>query len=146
MGGVGTASPDRASLGTGVTDLPMSTLAEALFSVGPEVRYVATYRHGDLQLRERAGLSDASKSESDKYEELLVDPTLLTLVAQRGDIDSGGLSYVLIRYGNFFQLVSVVPGGHVSVALERSADMGLVERLSRNTYMTESLPFGPVFA
>jgi hypothetical protein len=44
-----------------------------------------------------------------------------TLTTQRGDIDAGGLRYVLVRYGNFFQLVLPVPGGHVSIALESQA-------------------------
>ena len=40
-----------------------------------------------------------------RYEELLVNPTLLELTRQRGNIDCGGLEYLVIRYGNFFQLV-----------------------------------------
>lgn len=107
----------------------MSTLAEAIFSVGPEVRYVATYLCGTLELSERPGRTAASTAESDKYEELLVNPTLLTLLSQRGEIDCGGLKYVLVRYGNFFQLLTRVAGGHVSVALETTADMVLVERV-----------------
>jgi hypothetical protein len=38
-------------------------------------------RDGQLSLRERAGLHNTSSSESDKYEELIVNPTLLTLSA-----------------------------------------------------------------
>jgi hypothetical protein len=109
----------------------VSRLAEAILELDEQIRYVATYVDGRLELRERAGLTGASAPESDKYEELLVNPTLLTLLAQRGNIDCGGLSYVLIRYGNFFQLVTRVPGGHVSVALEPTADLNLVERVLR---------------
>src|SRR5512142_1147310 len=65
----------------------------------------------------------ASAPESDKYEEILVNPTVLTLVRQRGNIDCGGVRYVVIRYGNFFQCVFSVAGGHVSVALEPGADL-----------------------
>jgi hypothetical protein len=87
------------------------------------VRYVAVYRDGSLRTRERAGLAGASAAESDRYEELLVNPTLLTLARQRGEIDCGGLRYLLIRYGNFFQFVYPVGSGHVSVALEPDADL-----------------------
>jgi hypothetical protein len=80
---------------------------------------VALGRGQDVELRERPGLSDASSSDSDRYEELLVNPTLLTLARQRGEIDCGGLDYLVVAYGNFFQLVMPVPGGHVSVAVER---------------------------
>jgi hypothetical protein len=97
-------------------------LVEALFAVGPEVRYVAVARGQEVTLRERAGLAGASSSESDRYEELLVNPTLLALARQRGEIDCGGLDYLVVRYGNFFQVVVPHAGGHVSVAVEPSAD------------------------
>jgi hypothetical protein len=70
-------------------------------------------------LRERPGLAGASSAESDRYEELLVNPTVLTLIERRGRIDCGGLAYVIIRYGNFFQILHTLPGGgHLSVAVE----------------------------
>jgi hypothetical protein len=93
---------------------------DAVFAVSPAIRYVAVGRGQDVQLRERPDLADASSSESDRYEELLVNPTLLTLARQRGEIDCGGLDYLVVAYGNFFQLVLPVDGGHVSVAIERT--------------------------
>jgi hypothetical protein len=98
------------------------SLTDRLFRASPHIRYVAVYRAGELQLAARPGLRHASSAESDRYEELLVNPTLLTLVGQRGAIDCGGLEYVLIRYGHFFQLVHPVAGGHVSVAIEAGAE------------------------
>jgi hypothetical protein len=100
----------------------MDRLMDALFNLSLQVRYVAVYRHGELSLRQRPHLSLASAPESDRYEELLVNPTLLTLTRQRGDIDCGGLSYVVVRYGNFFQFVVPTESGHVSVAFEPDAD------------------------
>jgi hypothetical protein len=84
----------------------MEHLIDALFDLSPQVRYVAIYRHGELSLRQRHDLSLASAAESDRYEELLVNPTVLTLTRQRGEIDCGGLDYVVVRYGNFFQFVA----------------------------------------
>ena len=99
------------------------TLIQRVFELGPQVRYVATGRGQDVTLRQRDGLAGASASESDRYEELLVNPTLLTLARQRGDIDCGGLRYLVVRYGNFHQVVVPRPGGgHVSVAVEPDAD------------------------
>ncbi len=98
-----------------------SSLIRRLFALGREVRYVAIYRKGRLQMRQRPGLAGASSSESDKYEELIVNPALLKLVTQRGEIDCGGLEFVVIRYGNFFQTVFPVPDGHVGVGLEATA-------------------------
>lgn len=102
-------------------------LVDDLLSISPGVRYVAVYRAGALHSRERAGLSNASASESDRYEELIVNPALLTLVRQRGGIDCGGARWLLVRYGNFFQLVVPVEGGHVSVAFEPGEDPVLRE-------------------
>ena len=98
----------------------MSDVFDALFAVSPDVRYVAFGHDQDVRLRQRDGLADASSGESDRYEELLVNPTLLTLARQRGEIDCGGLDYLVVAYGNFFQLVLPIDGGHVSVAIERT--------------------------
>jgi hypothetical protein len=98
----------------------MPTLIERLFALAPEVRYAATYLDGVHLSAQRPGLEGASSSESDKYEELIVNPTLLKLVTQRGNIDCGGARWVLIRYGHFHELVVPVPGGHLSVGIELS--------------------------
>ncbi len=96
---------------------------DRVFSISRFVRYVALYRDGVLDSHVRPGLSNASSSESDKYEELIVNPTLLTLVRQRGNIDCGGAAYVIVRYGNFFEYVQEIDGGHISsVGKETGAD------------------------
>ena len=100
------------------TSLIGEDLIDAIFAISPDVRYVALASDGDVTFRERAGLAGASSAESDFYEESIVNPTLITLLSQRGRIDCGGLDYVIIRYGNFFQVVRPIPGGHVSVAVE----------------------------
>jgi len=97
--------------------LPES-LVVACFAGAPEVRYVSVSCDARRIARERSGLTAASSAESDHYEEVLVNPTLLGLLRARGDIDCGGLQYVVIRYGAFFQVVHPIAGGHVSVALE----------------------------
>lgn len=95
---------------------------DALFALTPDIRYVA-FGHGQTTvLRERSDLTSASSSESDRYEELLVNPTLLTLTRQRGDLDCGGLRFVVVGYGNFHQLVIPLTQGHVSIAFERDSD------------------------
>ena len=98
-------------------------LIDKIFQLSPQVRYVAVRQHDEITLREREGIANPSAGESDRYEELLVNPALLTLATQRGNIDCGGLRYVLVRYGRFFQFVRATPGGHVSVSLEPGADV-----------------------
>ena len=102
---------------------------ERCFGASKDVRYVAVYINGELTLRERAGLAAASSSDSDKYEELLVNPTLIKLASQRGNIDCGGLKFLLVRYGNFFQFVYPLKNGHVSVALEPSCDTNSITQV-----------------
>ena len=99
----------------------MSTI-DQIFAVSPAVRYVALYRGGALESRQRGDVSGASASESDRYEELFVNPALLTLVRQRGNLDCGGAFFVVVRYGNFFQLVIDLPDGHASVCFELTAN------------------------
>ncbi len=97
-------------------------LSDEVLAASNYIRYVAVYRDGQLLLRERTGLKNASSSESDKYEELIVNPTLLKLVTQRGEIDCGGVRFVLIRYGNFYQCVVPISGGHISLGMEPNCD------------------------
>lgn len=97
-------------------------MIDAVFAASPAVRYVAVVRRGVLESRQRAGIAGASAGESDKYEELIVNPTLITLLRQRGAIDCGGLCHVLIRYGNFIEYVQPLADGHLSVGIEPDAD------------------------
>jgi hypothetical protein len=108
----------------------VNDLIDAIFAVSPVIRYVATYTNGELISRSRPNRAGASSAESDRYEELLVNPTILTLATQRGNIDVGGLKFVLIRYGRLYQLVAPTKAGHVSVAIEPDADpLALVQPL-----------------
>jgi hypothetical protein len=97
-------------------------LRDAIFELGPHVRYVAFGSEQDVELHQRDGLANASDAGSDFFEELLVNPTLLTLARQRGELDCGGLRWILIGYGNFDQVVVPTANGHVSVAVELDAD------------------------
>ena len=97
-------------------------LIDDLFALSPAVRYVATVRDGRLESRQRPGLTNASSSESDRYEELIVNPALLTIVRLRGEIDCGGARWIMIRYGSFLQFVRPVLGGHVSIGWSASED------------------------
>jgi hypothetical protein len=71
-----------------------------------------------VDARSRPGLRHGSGNESDRYKELLVNPALLVLATQRGNIDCGGLWYLIVGYGHFHQLVVPAAAGHVSVTFE----------------------------
>jgi hypothetical protein len=107
-------------------------LAKKIFDLSEKVRYVAIYDGGELSLNEREGIANTSSSESDKYEELIVNPTILKIATQRGEIDCGGLEYVVIKYGSFFLLTIPRPSGHVSVGMENDADPLAIEARVRD--------------
>ncbi|MEN8189968.1 MAG: hypothetical protein ABFS19_09000 [Thermodesulfobacteriota bacterium] len=93
-----------------------------IFAISDDVRYVAIYKNGQLETESKSSTEGASSSESDRYEELFVNPVLLTAASQRGNVDCGGMNYLLVRYGNFFQFILPVSWGHVSVCIEKKAD------------------------
>jgi hypothetical protein len=108
----------------------MQDLVKSLFSISRGIRYVAVYLDGKLSSSSRPGLQNESSSESDKYEELIVNPTLLKLVTQRGNIDCGGTQFVIIRYGHFYEFVKPVASGHISIGIELTEDpLKLVPRI-----------------
>ena len=96
---------------------------DEIFQISPSIRYVATYVNGRLRTKQRSNLLNASTPESDRYEEILVNPTLLTLATQRGELDCGGLEYLIVRYGNFAQFIRSLPHGHLSVGIDIGADI-----------------------
>jgi hypothetical protein len=93
-------------------------IIEACFSASKNVRYVAVYLDGNLTLKPRAEMQPLGSDESDRYEEIIVNPTLLKLVTQRGNIDCGGCKYVIVHYGNFFAFIYPLLNGHVTVSFE----------------------------
>jgi hypothetical protein len=49
-------------------------------------------------------------------------PHLLGLATRRGNIECGGLRYVIVGYGNFEMLVIPTSAGHVGVGFELGAN------------------------
>lgn len=105
---------DRPAMNTAVRD--------AIFGLGSFIRYVAFGDGQRVETAQRDGIADASDVGTDFFEELLVNPALLTLARQRGELDCGGLRHLIVGYGNFNQIVLPAPSGHVSVCVERDAD------------------------
>jgi hypothetical protein len=108
------------------------TLRDSIFALGTHIRYVAFASGQRVDTEQRDDVSNASDAVSDFYEELLVNPTLLTLARQRGDLDCGGLRYLIVAYGNFNQVIMELPEGHVSVCVALDADpVDVARRMSR---------------
>lgn len=110
----------RLATGARIPGVEPDSLVAAIFAASPDIRYVALYRANALSMWQRPGVLGASSNETDRYEELFVNPVLLKLTTQRGNLDCGGLRYLLVRYGNFFQLVHPITEGHLSVCIADS--------------------------
>jgi hypothetical protein len=105
-----------------------SKLEQEIFALGDHVRYVAFGFGQDVHTAQQGNVDKPSDLSSDFFEELLVNPTLLTIASQRGNLDCGGLSYIVVGYGNFTQVVVPAAEGHVSVCVQRGSDAQLMAR------------------
>jgi hypothetical protein len=87
------------------------------------IRYVAVRDGTAVDSWQRDGVADPSSSESDLYEELFTNPSLLATAEARGAVGCGGVRYLVVAYGQFSQIV-IRNGvdGHVSICVESTAD------------------------
>lgn len=97
-------------------------MIDKIFSISDDIRYVAIYRNNKLETKSKENITGASSSDSDRYEEIIVNPTLLKLTSQRGNIDCGGLDFLIIKYGSFFQFILPMEWGHISVCVDKNGD------------------------
>lgn len=75
-------------------------LSERLFRLEPKIRYVALNQKGQIEeMRQSTRHPSLNPPESDRIEELIVNPIVLEIAARRGNIDMDGIRYVVIRYG-----------------------------------------------
>jgi hypothetical protein len=116
-------------------------IAPELFSLDPQIRYVAVNRAGAIvEMEQAAGWPTANSHETDRMEELIVNPVVLEAVRRRGKIDLDGVRHVTIRYGALYTVVFPIEDGHVSVGVELSAD---VERIAEKVERALPAPGRP---
>lgn len=98
-------------------------LSERLFRLEPRIRYVALNQKGQIQEVQQSPQHPSTNSpESDRIEELIVNPIVLEIAARRGNIDMGGVRYVVIRYGTQYQLLFPYRDGHLSIGVNPEDD------------------------
>jgi hypothetical protein len=101
----------------------VSSLAERLLRMEPKIRYVAVNQGGRiLEMVQSPQHPTNNPPESDRIEELIVNPIVLEITRRRGEIDMQGVRYVLIRYGTQYQLILPHGDGHASVGIELADD------------------------
>jgi hypothetical protein len=98
-------------------------VAERLFRTEPRIRYVAVNQSGRIvEMVQSLQYPACNPPESDRLEELIVNPIVLEITRRRGEIDMQGVRHVLIRYGTQYQLILPYGDGHVSVGVELADD------------------------
>ena len=104
-------------------------LSTQLFALDPYIRYVAINQQGQIvTMDQNPSHPSYNPSETDRLEELIVNPVVLELTGRRGKLDLDGIRYVVIRYGVQYQLLFPYQQGHISIGVELQADVSNVAR------------------
>ena len=99
------------------------SISAQLFELEPKIRYVAVNQNGKIVEMEQSGQHPTyNPQETDRIEELIVNPIVLEITARRGNIDMNGIRYVVIRYGTQYQLLLPYKEGHISIGVELEDD------------------------
>jgi len=96
-------------------------ISPAVFALDPGIRYLAVNQDGEIvEMAQRR--PSHNPVETDRMEELLLNPALLEMTKRRGDLDLDGIRYIIIQYGLQYQAVFNYRNGHVSVGIESDSD------------------------
>jgi hypothetical protein len=102
---------------------PQEKLSERLFRLEPRIRYVALNQKGEIREMVQSSQHPSFNSpESDRIEELIVNPIVLEITARRGNLDMDGIRYVVIRYGTQYQVLLPYQNGHLSIGVNLEDD------------------------
>jgi len=106
-----------------------SNISPQVFELDPGIRYLAVNQDGEIvEMAQR--LPTHNPVETDRMEELLVNPAILDLTKRRGDLDLDGVRYIIIQYGLQYQAIFNYRNGHVSVGIESDSDaVGVVSKI-----------------
>jgi len=98
-------------------------ISARLFDIDPNIRYVAINQKGLIvEMEQNPRRPSLNPTETDRMEELIVNPTILELTRRRGNLDMNGMRYVVVRYGTMYQLIFPFMDGHLSIGVELNAN------------------------
>ncbi len=108
-------------------------LGPKLFKFDPKIRYVSINRNGTIvEMTQNPDLPMYNPPDTDRTEELVVNPTVLDLLRRRGSLDQYGVKFVVIHYDEFYQVVMPYEDGHLSIGVELTADViDVVKRVTK---------------
>jgi hypothetical protein len=98
-------------------------ISARLFDLDPNIRYVAINQKGLIvEMKQNPKRPSLNPTETDRMEELIVNPILLELTQRRGNLDMNGMRYVVVRYGTMYELIFPFKDGHLSIGVELNAN------------------------
>jgi hypothetical protein len=114
---------------TNASEAPEEKLSERLFCLEPRIRYVALNQKGEIkEMLQSPQHPSFNPPESDRIEELVVNPIVLEIAARRGNLDMDGIRYVVIRYGTQYQVLLPYWDGHLSIGVNLEDDPNDIAR------------------
>jgi len=94
-----------------------------LFELNANIRYVAiNQKERIVEMEQNPKRPSLNPIETDRMEELIVNPIILEISRRRGNLDMDGLRYVIIRYGTMYELIFPYKDGHLSLGVELNAN------------------------
>jgi hypothetical protein len=98
-------------------------ISTRLFDLDSNIRYVAINQKGLIvEMQQNPKRPSLNPTETDRMEELIVNPIIIELTQRRGNLDMNGMRYVVIRYGTMYELIFPFKDGHLSIGVELNAD------------------------
>lgn len=112
---------------------PAKKLSARLFALEPKIRYVAVNQAGKIvEMQQSMAHPSYNPPETDRIEELIVNPIVLNITARRGNLDMDGIRHIVIRYGTQYQLLLPYKRGHISIGVElRDDPIAIARKVTR---------------
>jgi hypothetical protein len=98
-------------------------ISARLFDLDSNIRYVAVNQNEKIvEMEQNPKHPSLNPTETDRMEELIVNPIILELTRRRGNLDMDGIRYVIVRYGTMYELIFPLKDGHLSIGIELNAN------------------------
>jgi len=98
-------------------------ISARLFDLDSNIRYVAINQNGLIvEMKQNPKRPSLNPTDTDRMEELIVNPVILELTKRRGNLDMNGMRYVIVRYGTMYELIFPYNDGHLSIGVELDAN------------------------
>jgi hypothetical protein len=98
-------------------------ISARLFDLDSNIRYVAVNQNERIvEMEQNPKRPSLNPTETDRMEELIVNPTILELARRRGNLDMNGMRYVVVRYGAMYELIFPFKDGHLSIGIDLTAN------------------------